>query len=176
MGFWNNKRKDASDSDELTSQFQSKSQSSGLLADQIKGVLSEAGHNAASKAALSQKFDPAKKIPPSRSRLAVTSGERISGELYFEEPVRIDGALVDADLNSISTITLSEGSLVTTSKLSAEKIEINGAVTNSRCHANQLIKLDKKANFNGSLSTTNLVMEDGAILDGELFIGHTSKF
>ncbi|WP_284615858.1 bactofilin family protein [Aquabacterium humicola] len=105
--------------------------------------------------------------PPIRS--LVGEGTRISGELRFQDGLRIDGEVqgdVIASGEARSILVISEKARVQ-GKVKADHVIINGEVTGP-VESNELLELQPKARIVGDVRYELLEMHPGALIEGEL--------
>ena len=91
-------------------------------------------------------------------------GTKITGKLVFEGAGRIEGQ-VDGEINAQDVLTVGEGALVN-AKIAGTTIIIEGQVTGD-VTARQRLELRASARVNGNVTTPSLVVQEGAILNGQ---------
>lgn len=108
-----------------------------------------------------------KKQPPIRSLIA--HGSHITGNIRFNDGLRIDGALVGeirANDDMPSILVISESASVT-GAVHADHIIISGAVKGP-VHANVMLELQPKARIEGDVFYRALEMHQGAVIAGQM--------
>ena len=93
------------------------------------------------------------------------SGTVYTGDLSFEGAVRIDGVF-SGNISSDGTLIIGQGAKVN-GKIKVGSIVVNGSVE-GQVEVSQRAVLHKTAVLLGTLTAKLLVMEEGAILDGDL--------
>lgn len=96
------------------------------------------------------------------------SGTVYTGDLSFEGAVRID-CIFSGNITSSGTLIVGQGAKVN-GKIKVGAIVVNGNVEGEVSVAQRAV-LHKRAVLLGTLTTKLLVMEEGAILDGDLHMG-----
>lgn len=107
------------------------------------------------------------KQPPIRTLIG--EGTVITGELRFDDGLRIDGEVVGdvvAAGEGYSILVISEKARVT-GKVIAGHVIVNGTVVGP-IHSNALLELQPKAQITGDVRYEVLEMHQGATIDGEL--------
>jgi cytoskeletal protein CcmA (bactofilin family) len=119
---------------------------------------------------------PAQKIvePPapaaSPAAAYLDRGTKVSGKLHFEGAARIDGKL-DGEIDG-KEITIGE-SAVATAKIGADSIIVCGKVM-GEITATQRIEIRTTAEVIGNITAPKLIVQDGAIFEGQCSMGHKS--
>lgn len=115
---------------------------------------------------------PAQKIvePSSPAAAYLDRGTKISGKLHFEGRVRIDGN-IDGEIDG-KEITIGE-SAVATVQIRADSIVVCGKVK-GEITATQRIEIRPTAKIIGNITAPKLVVQDGAIFEGQCSMGHES--
>ena len=100
---------------------------------------------------------------PADARAYLDKGSKISGKLFFEGPVRIDGH-VDGEIRANDCLVIGEGAIVT-ALLRVASVVIAGKVSGD-IQASRGIEIRPTARVFGNLTTPVLVMHDGALFQG----------
>jgi cytoskeletal protein CcmA (bactofilin family) len=95
-------------------------------------------------------------------------GSRISGQLSFQGPARIDGA-VDGEIQCQGTLTIGEGAEVR-AKISGQVIMIRGKVEGN-VTAKEKVELAAPARLIGNVDSPRLVVTEGVVFDGDCSMG-----
>jgi cytoskeletal protein CcmA (bactofilin family) len=96
------------------------------------------------------------------------AGTSYEGKLNFEGSVRVDGNFV-GEVASEGTLVVGQEATVE-GMLKVGQLVLSGQVR-GEVEARQKVVLHKSANLIGSVKTPVLVMEEGAILEGEVIMG-----
>ncbi len=108
-----------------------------------------------------------KKQPTIKSLIA--QGTQITGDLRFNEGLRIDGEItgdVSSDPSVHSLLVVSETAHIV-GAITANHIIINGRV-DGPVKATELLELQPKANIEGDVHYKALEMHQGAVISGQL--------
>jgi cytoskeletal protein CcmA (bactofilin family) len=97
------------------------------------------------------------------ARAYLDKGSKISGKLFFEGPVRIDGQ-VDGEISANDAVLIGEGAVVT-AQLKAASVVIAGKISGDIL-AGKRIEIRPTAKVFGNLTTPVLVVHDGALFEG----------
>jgi cytoskeletal protein CcmA (bactofilin family) len=97
------------------------------------------------------------------ARAYLDKGSKISGKLFFEGPVRIDGQ-VDGEISANDAVLIGEGAIVT-AQLKAASVVIAGKISGDIL-ASKRIEIRPTAKVFGNLTTPVLVVHDGALFEG----------
>ena len=106
--------------------------------------------------------------PPAAAYL--DRGTKVSGKLHFECPARIDGN-IDGEIDG-KEITIGE-SAVATAQIRADSIVVCGKVK-GEITATQRIEIRSTAKIIGNITAPKLIVQDGAIFEGQCSMGHES--
>jgi cytoskeletal protein CcmA (bactofilin family) len=110
---------------------------------------------------------PAPFVPQASStaegRAYLDRGSKISGKLFFEGPVRIDGQ-VDGEITANDTVTVGESAVVT-AQVRAGSLVIAGKLSGDIVAAKR-IEIRTTARVFGNITTPLLVVHDGALFEG----------
>ncbi|HKN01798.1 MAG TPA: polymer-forming cytoskeletal protein [Candidatus Binataceae bacterium] len=106
--------------------------------------------------------------PPALAESRLDSGAKISGKLHFEGPARIDGN-IDGEIDG-KEITIGESAVVT-AQIRADSIAVCGKVK-GEITATQRIEIRPTAEIIGKLTTPKLIVQDGAIFEGQCSMRH----
>lgn len=97
------------------------------------------------------------------ARAYLDKGSKISGKLFFEGPVRIDGQ-VDGEISANDSVAIGESAIVT-AQLKAASVVIAGKISGDII-ASKRIEIRPTAKVFGNLTTPVLVVHDGALFEG----------
>jgi cytoskeletal protein CcmA (bactofilin family) len=100
----------------------------------------------------------------SRDRTYLDQGSKVHGKLKFNAPVQIDGQ-VEGEIDAHDTSVVIGKSAVVTAKIKAVSVMVGGVV-NGEISASQRIELQASAKVSGSLAAPKLVMQEGALFEG----------
>lgn len=95
-------------------------------------------------------------------------GCELSGQLRFQDSVQIDGR-VEGDIECAKTVVVGPGAKVH-ANISAESVVVSGSVEGD-IQARRKITLHETAHLSGDLTTTGIVIEEGARFKGSIVIG-----
>jgi cytoskeletal protein CcmA (bactofilin family) len=95
-------------------------------------------------------------------------GSRVSGQLMFQGPARIDGN-VEGEIQCYGTLTIGEGAEVR-AKISSQVVVIRGKVEGN-VTAKEKVELLSPARVVGNISTPRLTITDGVVVDGDCSMG-----
>lgn len=95
-------------------------------------------------------------------------GSRVTGQLSFQGPARIDGA-VDGEIQCQGTLTIGEGAEVK-AKISAHVVVIRGKVEGN-VTAKERIELVAPARLIGNIDAPRLSITEGVVFDGDCAMG-----
>ncbi len=102
----------------------------------------------------------------------IDQGSEFEGKLSFKDTVRIDGAF-RGEISSENTLIVGEsGEIEATIKSTV--VVISGSVEGN-IHAAEQIMLHKSARVQGDLHTPSIVIEEGAIFNGNLVMNASGK-
>jgi len=91
-------------------------------------------------------------------------GTKVSGKLVFEGTGRIEGQ-VDGEIAAQDVLTVGAGALVN-AKIAGTTVVVEGQVTGD-VTARQRLELRASARVNGNVTTPSLVVQEGAVLNGQ---------
>lgn len=97
------------------------------------------------------------------SRSYLDKGSKISGKLFFEGPVRIDGQ-VEGEISANQVVVIGESALVT-APLKAASVVIGGRISGDII-ASKRVEMCPTAKVLGNLTVPTLVVHDGALFEG----------
>ncbi len=100
---------------------------------------------------------------PADARAYLDKGSKISGKLFFEGPVRIDGQ-VDGEISANDAVVIGESAIVT-AQLKAAAVVIAGKISGD-IMASKRVEIRPTAKVFGNLTTPVLVVHDGALFEG----------
>jgi cytoskeletal protein CcmA (bactofilin family) len=103
----------------------------------------------------------------------ISKGVKIEGKLSCSGSIRLDGE-VQGDITSQSTVIVGENGKVN-GQINAESITIGGKVTGT-VRAKEKVVLEAKANLKGDITTKALMVEIGAIFNGNSKMGDSGSF
>lgn len=95
-------------------------------------------------------------------------GSRVTGELSFQGPARIDGK-VDGEINCQGILTIGEEAEVK-AKITAQVVIIRGRVEGN-VTAKERIELLAPARLIGNIDAPRLLITEGVVLDGDCSMG-----
>ena len=126
---------------------------------------SQPGHPEERPAAAPRPAPPTpQSIPPAgEARAYLDKGSKISGKLFFEGPVRIDGQ-VDGEISASDAVLVGESAVIT-AQLKAASVVIAGKVSGDSI-AGKRVEIRPTAKVFGNLTTPVLVVHDGALFEG----------
>jgi cytoskeletal protein CcmA (bactofilin family) len=111
----------------------------------------------------SERFEPSPALP-SNLHNYVSNGTKLEGEIYFEGPTVIDGC-AEGELTTNSSLFIGENAEVNAT-IQGASIIIAGKVT-GKIAASERIELCSTAKVSGSMTSTSLVIHEGAWLEGD---------
>ena len=116
---------------------------------------------------------PAPKVvePPSSTAGLVGylyKGSRVSGQLSFQGPARIDGN-VDGEIQCQGTLTIGPGAEVK-AKITSQAVVIHGKVEGN-VSAKEKVELVAPARLIGNIDTPRLIIAEGVVFDGDCSMG-----
>ncbi len=95
-------------------------------------------------------------------------GSRVSGQLSFQGPARIDG-VVEGDIQCQGALTIGESAEVK-AKISARQVVVRGKVEGN-VSAKEKIELIAPARLIGDIDTPRLIITEGVVFDGDCSMG-----
>lgn len=112
----------------------------------------------------------APRVEPSTAGLVgyLYKGSRVSGQLSFQGPARIDG-IVDGEVNCQGTLTIGESAEVK-AKINGQVVVIRGKVEGN-VSAKERIELLAPARMIGNIAAPRLIISEGVIFDGDCSMG-----
>ena len=113
----------------------------------------------------------AQAAPPSPAAAHLDRGTKISGKLHFEGPARIDGN-IDGEIEG-KEITIGESAVVT-AQIRADSIVVCGKVK-GEITATQRIEIRPTAKIIGNITAPKLIVQEGAIFQGQCSMAHESE-
>jgi len=108
----------------------------------------------------------------SEEATVISKGVKIEGKLSCSGSIRIDGD-VQGDISSDSNVVVGENGRVN-GQINAESITIGGQVTGT-VRAKEKLVMDSKGNLKGDIITKILLMEAGAIFNGNSKMGDSAN-
>ena len=96
------------------------------------------------------------------------AGSHIQGDLHFEDTFRVDGK-VSGKVHSKGDLVVGEGGVVE-GEISAGRVFVSGTVR-GKMQADQRVEICAGGKVFAEVSTTALVIEDGAIFEGQCSMG-----
>lgn len=108
--------------------------------------------------------------PPAEARLVgrLYKGSRVSGQLMFQGPARIDGS-VEGEIQCHGTLTIGDGADVR-AKISSEVVIIRGKVEGT-VSARQKVELVAPSRVVGNISAPRLTVTEGVVFEGDCSMG-----
>ncbi len=106
------------------------------------------------------------------ARAYLDKGSKISGKLFFEGPVRIDGQ-VDGEISANDSVVIGESAIVT-AQLKAASVVIAGKISGD-IMASKRVEIRPTAKVFGNLTTPILVVHDGALFEGHCAMNPEAK-
>ncbi|HEV3110578.1 MAG TPA: polymer-forming cytoskeletal protein [Candidatus Binataceae bacterium] len=97
------------------------------------------------------------------ARAYLDKGSKISGKLFFEGPVRIDGQ-VDGEISSSDAVVVGESAVIT-AQVKAASVVIAGKISGDII-AGKRVEIRPTAKVFGNLTSPVLVVHDGALFEG----------
>ena len=95
-------------------------------------------------------------------------GCRVSGQLSFQGPTRIDG-VVDGDIQCQGALTIGDGAEIR-AKISAQVVVIRGKVEGN-VTAKESVELLAPARLIGNVTAPRLIISEGVVFDGNCSMG-----
>jgi len=95
----------------------------------------------------------------------IDQGSEFEGKLSFRDTVRIDGNF-SGEITSENTLIVGESGQIEAT-IHSRMVVVSGSVTGD-IHAGEKIVLHKTAQVSGNVETPCLVMEEGAVLNGQV--------
>jgi cytoskeletal protein CcmA (bactofilin family) len=99
---------------------------------------------------------------------SLQKGSRVSGQLSFQGPARIDGR-VDGEIQCQGKLTIGEGAEVR-AKISAQTVVIRGRVEGN-VTAKEKVELLAPARLYGNIDSPGLIITEGVVFDGDCSMG-----
>jgi len=101
----------------------------------------------------------------SRTRVAVGRNVNVSGKLIFHEPIRIEGRF-RGEVRSVELVVVGEEGMIE-GKVFAPRLLIMGELRGDLVGCERLV-LGPRAKVFGNIETQNLIVAEGAYLDGNV--------
>ena len=98
----------------------------------------------------------------------IDQGSEFEGKLTFKDTVRIDGTF-QGEISSENTLIVGETGTIEAT-IRSNTVVVSGAVTGNIVAARQIV-LHKSARVQGDMSAPSLVIEEGAVFNGQLNMG-----
>jgi cytoskeletal protein CcmA (bactofilin family) len=98
----------------------------------------------------------------------IDQGSEFTGKLKFKDTVRIDGRF-EGEISSDNTLIVGETGVIE-ANIHSEVVIVSGEV-NGDILAGRQVVLHKSARVIGAVDTASLVIEDGAVLSGQVTMG-----
>ena len=95
-------------------------------------------------------------------------GSRVSGQLSFQGPARIDGN-VDGEIQCQGMLTIGPGAEVK-AKITSQSVVIHGKVEGN-VSAKEKVELVAPARLIGNIDTPRLIIAEGVVFDGDCSMG-----
>lgn len=123
-------------------------------------------------AAVAKPDNPAPEVAAPQSTAGLVGylykGSRISGELSFQGPARIDG-VVDGEIHCQASLTIGESAEIR-AKISGQTVVICGRVEGN-VSAKEKVELVAPARLIGNIKAPRLLITEGAVFDGDCSMG-----
>jgi cytoskeletal protein CcmA (bactofilin family) len=100
-----------------------------------------------------------------RTRVAVGRNVNVSGKLIFHEPVRIEGRF-RGEVHSVELVVVGEEGMIE-GKVFAPRLLVMGELRGDVVGCDRMV-LGPRAKFFGNIQTRNLIVAEGAHLDGNV--------
>ena len=112
--------------------------------------------------------------PPATAGLVgyLYKGCRVSGQLSFQGPARIDG-VVEGEIHCQGALTIGDGAEVR-AKISGQVVVIRGKVEGNVV-AKEKVELRAPARLIGNVSAPRLIISEGVVFDGDCSMGVTKQ-
>jgi len=115
---------------------------------------------------------PKVEVPPQPSTAGLVGylykGSRITGQLNFQGPARIDGA-VDGEIQCQSTLTIGEGAEVR-ARISGQVVVIRGKVEGN-VTAKEKVEIATPGRLIGNIDSPRLIITEGVVFEGDCSMG-----
>ena len=115
---------------------------------------------------------PKIEVPPAPSTAGLVGylykGSRITGQLNFQGPARIDGA-VDGEIQCQGTLTIGESAEVR-ARISGQVVVIRGKVEGN-VTAKEKVEVATPGRLIGNIDSPRLIITEGVVFDGDCFMG-----
>jgi cytoskeletal protein CcmA (bactofilin family) len=115
---------------------------------------------------------PKIEVPPAPSTAGLVGylykGSRITGQLNFQGPARIDGA-VDGEIQCQGTLTIGESAEVR-ARISGQVVVIRGKVEGN-VTAKEKVEIATPGRLIGNIDSPRLIITEGVVFDGDCFMG-----
>jgi cytoskeletal protein CcmA (bactofilin family) len=98
----------------------------------------------------------------------IDQGSEFEGKLSFKDTVRIDGRF-RGEISSENTLIVGESGEIEAS-IHSKNVAISGTVTGDVIASTKVV-LHKTARVDGNVETGSLVVEDGAVINGQVTMG-----
>ncbi|HEU4431435.1 MAG TPA: polymer-forming cytoskeletal protein [Myxococcota bacterium] len=102
----------------------------------------------------------------------IDQGSSFEGKLSFKDTVRIDGHF-SGQISSENTLVVGETGVIE-ANVRSQVVIISGAVAGDIVAASRVV-VHKTGRVDGNVETPSLVMEDGAVIIGQLKMGTAKK-
>ena len=99
-------------------------------------------------------------------------GSRVTGQLVFEGPVRIEGQ-IEGEITAQDTLTIGESAVIN-AQITGTAIVIQGRVT-GEVIARKRLEIRASAKLSGGISTPSLVIQEGAVFEGQCAMGGVER-
>ena len=108
----------------------------------------------------------------SEEATVISKGVKIEGKLSCSGNIRLDGE-VQGDISSQGVVIVGENGKVN-GQINADNITIGGKVTGT-VKAKDKVVLEAKANLKGDITTKTLIVESGAVFNGNSKMGDSGS-
>lgn len=95
-------------------------------------------------------------------------GSRVSGQLLFQGPARIDGS-VEGEIQCLGTLTIGDGADIR-ARISSEVLVIRGKVEGN-VSASERVELVAPGRLVGNISAPRLTITEGVVFEGDCSMG-----
>ncbi len=110
------------------------------------------------------KFQKKMTVSPEHISTIIGAGTSFKGDLDVQGGIRVDGALY-GELKATGKLAVGENGDVQSQKIDCLAAVIGGSVA-GELTAPELVKLESNATFTGTITTKVLIVEQGAVFNG----------
>ncbi len=108
---------------------------------------------------------PSSPTTPGALSAFIDKGSQFEGKLTFRDTVRIDGRF-KGEITSENTLIVGEGGEIEAT-IRSKTVVVSGSISGD-VHASRQIVLHKSSRMDGNVETASLVIEEGAIFNGQV--------